>query len=472
MIIELTGLPGGGKTTLSKAMEARGAVRVQTPSPARLAFGSFIFWLSRPLLAARLFVFMMARAPRNLRYTLFVNGFLGYAARYRIARALSRNGIVVVLDQGFFQLLISLGSISPLILKAFPRPDLLVVVETNSSLRQERMTSRGRIPREEFGPESYATWDRGAELALNETLPLLEDLVNVYRYDGTRDPEDGAAEIIALAKKRKTYEASLTRNLLKTVLAAISFLVAQAVNFFRRNQQVVVLMYHSIDRSGWKLSVTPEMFERQMRYLAQKGWAVSLQDVVAYANGEKKLSAHAVAVTFDDGYRDLLTTVLPVITKHRIPITIFVPSDVSVRSGERAKHDICTWEEFRVLQHTGIVSIESHSRTHAHLSRLSSHQLAEEMKGSADDIERELGIRPRYHAYPYGERSFAIEEEAAKAYSAAFGITEGLIRRGDNLFRLKRVQIDSTMNFLLFRLRLTSAVEWNRCIVDTLRHRR
>ena len=253
-----------------------------------------------------------------------------------------------------------------------------------------------------------------------------------------------------------------TRSGFKTFTFFVSSLLSRIT---ARSSQVVVLMYHSIDRSGWKLSVTPEMFERQMKYLAHKGWAAPLTDVVAYAKGEKKLPSHAVAVTFDDGYHDLLTTVLPIITKYQIPITIFVPSDVSARSGERAKRDICTWEELRILERTGLVSIESHSRTHAHLSRLSPHELTEEIAGSADDIERELGIRPRYHAYPYGERNPAIEAEAAKTYAAAFGITEGVIQKGDDPFRLKRVQIDGTMSFLLFRLRLTAAVDWNRRIV-------
>lgn len=271
---------------------------------------------------------------------------------------------------------------------------------------------------------------------------------------------------------RWSWEVSEMRNYFKIGVACIAFVFRSVSRLMESAPEIVVLMYHAVDTSDWKLSVTPEMFERQMSYLAEKGWAVPLSDVVSYAKGEKKLPAHAVAVTFDDGYRDLVTTVLPIITKYQIPITIFVPSDVSVRSGERAKRDICTWEELRTLQRTGLISIESHSCTHTHLSRLSPGQLAEEMKGSADDIEREVGVRPRYHAYPYGERSFAIEAKAAEIYTAAFGITEGLIQPGDDLFRLKRVQIDGTMSFFLFRLRLTSTVDWNRRIVDTLRRRR
>ena len=76
--------------------------------------------------------------------------------------------------------------------------------------------------------------------------------------------------------------------------------------------EAVVLMYHAIDRSGWKPSVTPEMFERQMRYLAQKGWVVPLTDVVAYAKGEKNfprtrsqlLSTTGIMILFDYGAPD------------------------------------------------------------------------------------------------------------------------------------------------------------------------
>ncbi len=261
------------------------------------------------------------------------------------------------------------------------------------------------------------------------------------------------------------------RKTLKLSMVAIAWCVAQVARIFRRTPQVVVLMYHAIDRSGWKLSVTPETFERQMSYLARKGWAVPLADVVSYAKEEKKLHAHAVAVTFDDGYRDLFTTVLPILERYKIHATVFVPSDLSVRTDPEDRLRL-TEEELKKLAQSPFITIGSHAHTHRKFTELSQGEMQNESKESAGTLERILGERPRFFAYPFGARSSDAEHAVKDAgYEAAFGITEGTIRQGDNLFRLKRVQIDSTMNHLLFRLRLTSAVDWNRRIVDSLRVR-
>ncbi len=470
MIIELFGLPGSGKTALAEAMKARGAMLVPVPSRMRLIFDAGLFWLLHPLLAFRLLAHI-TRAPHAMRYALFMNGYVGYAARYRRAQALSRAGAIVVLDQGFFQLIISLDELPLALLKIFPKPNLLVVVTVDISERERRMTSRGWAPREKSGTENRLAWQRNAETALHNMLPSLEILMWVYRYDGTRDPQEGATMLMALTAKQAHTTAHISpgRNSLKTIVIVISFLVAQVAGIFRRTPQVIVLMYHAIDRSGWKLAVSPETFERQMSYLAQKGWVVRLADVVSYVKGEKKLPAHAVAVTFDDGYRDLLKTVLPILERYNIPTTVFISSDLSIRTDPTGTPRL-TEEELCTLSRSPLITIGSHAKTHTKFVGLSSEEMYREAKESADRLERISGKRPIFFAYPFGSRSTVAETAVKDAgYEAGFGITEGLIQKGDNLFGLKRVQIDSTMNSLLFRLRLTSAVDWNRRIVDPLR---
>ena len=471
MIIELLGLPGSGKTALAEAMKTKGAVLVPLSSRAQFLFDSSVFWLSYPILALKLFWFITTRAPREVRYELFVNGFLGYAARYRRARALSRSGAIVALDQGFFQLVISLGGLPPALLKRFPKPDLLTAVAADVSEREKRMTSRGWAPREGLGRENRLAWQERVETTLHGVLPSLERLVRTYRYDGTQDPATGAIALMALAaeESRMTVRMSFVRSSLKTILAVFSFIIAQVVGIFQRTPQITVLMYHAIDNSGWKLSVTPEAFERQMQYLAKKRWAVPLADVVAYVKGEKKLPAHAVAVTFDDGYRDLFTTVLPILKRYHTPATVFIPSDLSARTDPDGRTRL-TEEEVRTLAQSSLITIGSHAHTHRKFTELSPGEMQDEARGSVDVLARISGARPRFFAYPFGARSAGAERAIKDAgYEAAFSITEGTIHQGDDLFRLKRVQIDGTMSFLLFRLRLTSAVDWNRRIVDALR---
>jgi peptidoglycan/xylan/chitin deacetylase (PgdA/CDA1 family) len=470
MIIELIGLPGTGKTALAEAMKAKGATLISMLSRARLIFEAGLFWFLHPLLAIRLLAHIM-RASRNMRYALVINGFVGYAARYRRAMALSRAGAIVVLDQGFFQLLVSLGELPPALLKLFPRPDILVAVTADVSVREERMASRGWAPREELGHKGRLVWQQRAEAALYEALPSIEKSINVYHYWGAQDPAGGATMLMAFAAKQPltTMRTSFARNLLKTTIAAVSFIVAQFLHIFQREPQVIVLMYHAVDNSGWKLSVTPEMFERQMRYLAWKGWAMPLADIVSYAKGEKKFPAHAVAVTFDDGYRDLLTTVLPILEQYHIQATVFIPSDMSARTSPDNKPRL-TEGELRILAQSPFITIGSHAKTHRKFTELALEEMKNEAEKSADMLARVTGTRPRFFAYPYGARSVSAERAVeAVGYEAAFGITDGTIHQGDDRYRLKRVQIDGTMNFLLFRLRLTAAVDWNRRIVDLLR---
>ena len=468
MIIELFGLPGSGKTALAEAMGAHGATLVPLPSRAWLICDAGLFWFAHPLLAAKLFAHIMREASRGMRYELFVNGYAGYAARYRRARSLSRAGAVVVLDQGFFQLAISLQGLPPAILELFPKPDVLVAVIADAAVREARMAARGWAPRAEFGPEERLSWQGRAEATFDELVPRLEKMMLVYRYDGTHDPRTGAAELMASAGRR-AVPTTLVRVLLKSATAAVAWCFAQVGRIFRPAPQVVVLMYHTIDRSGWKLAVPPETFARQMNYLARNTTVVPLSDVVLYAKKEKMLPSSAVAVTFDDGYEDVLTEALPILERHHIPATVFIPSDLSVRTDPDGRPRLDE-EGVRSLDRSPLITIGSHAMTHRKFTELSPEDMKREAEGSAEALARVTGERPRFFAYPFGARPPEAERAVRDAgYDAAFGITEGTIRPGDDLSRLKRVQVDGTMGPLLFRLRLTSAVDWNRRIVDALR---
>ena len=410
MIIELVGLPGSGKTTIAEAMKACGAVLVPAPSRSQLVTNAVLFWLQRPALAVWIFWLIATRVPSSVRYELLANGYVGYAARYRMAQIISRAGKVVVLDQGFFQLLISLGELPSALLDILPKPDVLAVVEADATVRENRMSSRGWAPRSELGYKERLIWQGNAEASLYGALPLIEKSVRAYRYDGTQAPREGAPALMEFSAGliQTHMRSSFARQLLKTSIALFSYAVAKLARISRRTPQVAVLMYHSIDCSGWKLAVSPEAFERQMKYLARKGWAVPLDDVVSYANGEKKLPAHAVAITFDDGYCDLLTTVLPILERYRIPATVFVPSDMSVQTGPDGRLRLSE-EELRTLAQSPLITVGSHAQTHRKFTELTPEEMKKESEDSAEKLASILGKRPRFFAYPFGARSAEAE---------------------------------------------------------------
>jgi peptidoglycan/xylan/chitin deacetylase (PgdA/CDA1 family) len=87
-------------------------------------------------------------------------------------------------------------------------------------------------------------------------------------------------------------------------------------------------MYHRIvdaalDPNG--LAVSPGRFRLQMEALVERAAPVTLQRL---AQGETRGADEgpAVAVTFDDGYRDNLTVAAPILERLGVPATFFVPS--------------------------------------------------------------------------------------------------------------------------------------------------
>jgi len=85
-------------------------------------------------------------------------------------------------------------------------------------------------------------------------------------------------------------------------------------------------MYHRVAvarHDPWGLAVDPERFEEQIAYVKQHRTPMSMDELVDRLRS-KTLPANAVAVTFDDGYRDNLVNAKPVLARHGVPATLFL----------------------------------------------------------------------------------------------------------------------------------------------------
>jgi peptidoglycan/xylan/chitin deacetylase (PgdA/CDA1 family) len=109
----------------------------------------------------------------------------------------------------------------------------------------------------------------------------------------------------------------------------------------------VILCYHRVGTEGIPLycKLAAQEFEAQMRYIREHYRIVSLEDLCTEMGSEAP-TGHAVAVTFDDGYRDLYTTAFPILQRYRIPATIFLTVR-AIETGEVAWYDrvsLALWE--------------------------------------------------------------------------------------------------------------------------------
>jgi peptidoglycan/xylan/chitin deacetylase (PgdA/CDA1 family) len=86
-----------------------------------------------------------------------------------------------------------------------------------------------------------------------------------------------------------------------------------------------ILCYHRVGTEGVPLysRLEPAVFEAQMRYIREHYRVVSLGQLCLELQEARSVEP-TLAVTFDDGYRDLHTYAYPVLQKYRIPATIYL----------------------------------------------------------------------------------------------------------------------------------------------------
>jgi peptidoglycan/xylan/chitin deacetylase (PgdA/CDA1 family) len=124
--------------------------------------------------------------------------------------------------------------------------------------------------------------------------------------------------------------------------------VARALRTAAAGPHIHLLGYHRvvdrIDADGPvnpALCITTEAFRLQMEQLRERFIVLPLEYAMRAVAGEIELAHDAVAVTFDDGYRDVLLRAEPILRELGIPAAVFVPSGFADAGGRarRLPHD-------------------------------------------------------------------------------------------------------------------------------------
>jgi peptidoglycan/xylan/chitin deacetylase (PgdA/CDA1 family) len=274
-----------------------------------------------------------------------------------------------------------------------------------------------------------------------------------------------------------------------------------------------VLMYHRVlpDELARAravepgMYVTPEAFRRHLQWLRDAFRVLPLGELVDRLAAGRPLDPRAVAISFDDGWRDGWTHALPELRRAGLPATVFLvsarvgsagafwPDEVcralaeltaperralaaelgaaaagdpaqallerlkALGEAEReralervrraappaapAERELLDWDEVAAMARAG-VEFESHGRTHAILTGLSPEQQREELVRSLGELRERGYARGGLLAYPVGAHDAGVRARAAEAgYRAAFTMRPGLLRAGADVFSLARIAL-------------------------------
>lgn len=229
----------------------------------------------------------------------------------------------------------------------------------------------------------------------------------------------------------------------------------------------VVLCYHAVSET-WpaSLAVTPDDFERQMRWLVDHGWRGStFRDLVGGSAGER-----AVAITFDDAFASVATVAFPILSSLGLPATVFAPTDY-IDGGKQLQwpgidqwantshaHELkaMSWDTLGMLTQSGW-EVGSHTQTHPHLTELDTATLRAELEGSREVCRDRLEHPCDSIAYPYGDADERVAERAREAgYVAGATLPHRLQRLGPH--RVPRIGIYRDDQWWRFRLKLNPAI--------------
>ncbi|HEU5253638.1 MAG TPA: polysaccharide deacetylase family protein [Solirubrobacterales bacterium] len=229
----------------------------------------------------------------------------------------------------------------------------------------------------------------------------------------------------------------------------------------RMTRGVPVLMYHAFGEGdeGDRFVVPHRALARQLRLLRLLGYrGVHFEDLVDDLRAGRLPPRRAVAITIDDGYRDNLEVAEPVLRRHGFPATIFLVTrrlggvNDWTEEGALARRPLLSWEEVDRMAGDEI-RFAAHTRNHPALPTLSKAEIAEELRGSREDLEAHFGAPVRSFAYPYGELDDEVVEAAGAAgYEAACTVEPRLARLAEDPLRIPRIEVragDSLPRFLL-----------------------
>lgn len=197
---------------------------------------------------------------------------------------------------------------------------------------------------------------------------------------------------------------------------------------------MTILCYHAV-QPEWTapMSMEPALFAQHAAWLARRRTVVPLSAALTGGHRSGRAAGRGVALTFDDGLSSVFDHAFPVLTRYRLPATVFLvarpfadPSSTVDWVDHPPQDPLHTLTSDQVLemQHAGI-SFESHSYAHLDLTTLSYADCVRDLRSSREILECLLSRPVTLLAYPRGRHSEDVRAAAARAgYSHAFSLEE------------------------------------------------
>jgi len=241
---------------------------------------------------------------------------------------------------------------------------------------------------------------------------------------------------------------------------------AQTTSETLNGDGLVVLCYHRI-LPDWTLkwgkllypsnselsryAISIKEFKQQLNYLTEKGIRfVTPQEAEDYLSGRKLISGKLVLVTIDDGDLSVYKYAYPVLKDKNIPFLLFFIAGQAGRKWDG--FTMCSWAQVKEMVNSGMCTIGLHtydlhyfdSQSQKPVFFLSNKQnlFAADTEKGINVIEKQLGVKVTYFAYPYGFGTPSTDNILMKhGISNIFTLRDKVNHPGEPRFFIGRILI-------------------------------
>ncbi|MGB0893053.1 MAG: polysaccharide deacetylase family protein [Parashewanella sp.] len=232
--------------------------------------------------------------------------------------------------------------------------------------------------------------------------------------------------------------------MLKKVILNISLiallLIAKVAN------SAVILQYHHVsDDTPSATSVSLKQFKQHMDYLAANHFnVISLSKLIRALQQGQALPAKTIAITFDDGYSNILHNAHSILKEHKFPYAMFI----AIHPIEKGYNNMMNWQQITRIAKEG-AEIMNHSYGHDHLIRKQKDEsqqqwlrrVKQNLLKTEAVIKRHTGKSHKVLAYPYGEYNQALMQLLADMKFTALGQQSGAVGKHSNMQALSRFPV-------------------------------
>jgi len=237
-----------------------------------------------------------------------------------------------------------------------------------------------------------------------------------------------------------------------------------------------------------------QLFKRCIQWLKKNGYFfISIDQLTQYIQNQQKFPKGAVWLSVDDGWKDNIQNIIPVINEYRIPVTFFIATDPVENQGvfwwtffERCKDQLPNYlksnpldlksikekerkkiiqdlkkrckkrilreamevEEVKSLAKNPLVTIGSHTVHHAMTVNCNNDELEFEIKKSKEKLQEWINKEVKYFCYPNGwfdGRERKILKEFG--YKLAATVEKRFITKNEDLYLIPRREVKDNISF-------------------------